>query len=73
MYKFADVKPKAEVVNDYYRLEQIQIDLMQLVSANNLHNEMILKFIGQLEEQKAKFNKFKFDFTKNLDQNKAEF
>ena len=45
MFKFADIKPKAEVVNEYYQLEQIQINLMQLVSENNLHNEMILKFI----------------------------
>jgi hypothetical protein len=45
MYKFSDTKPKAEVVNEYYQKEQIQINLMQLVSENNLHNEMILKFI----------------------------
>ena len=45
MFKFSDTKPKAEVVNEYYQIEQIQINLMQLVSENNLHNEMILKFI----------------------------
>lgn len=46
---------------------------MSLVSQNNVHNEMIIKFISQLEEQKSKLNKFKFDFTKSLTENKAEF
>jgi hypothetical protein len=67
MYKFAGVAPKIDVVNKYYQLELLQIELMVQMSQDNTYNEMILKFISQLEDFKSKEDKFSYDFSKNLD------
>ena len=68
MYKFSKKVPSVEVENDYFYLEQIQNELMHLVSKKNTKNEMIVKFIGQLEGIKSKQNQYAYEFNmKNPD------
>ena len=46
---------------------------MVQINQNNNYNEMILKLMDQLETIKSNYDKFAYDFSKNLKQNKAEF
>ena len=69
MYKFAETNSKVEIVNKYYQIEAIQVNLMRLVTKKNSQNEMILKFIEQLDKIKSNYNRYELDIAfKNPDQ-----